>query len=273
VRVAYLGPAGTFGEEAARRYAPAAELIACPSHAAVAKAVDSGGADLGVMAIENSINGSVAETLDILIHETTLQIQSELLVPIEHSLVAKPGAEIDGVSVIYSHTQALGQCREFLEGHFPSARLEAALSTAQAVELAVAHEGAAAIANARAATLYGAEVLTPAIQDRPNNATRFVIIGGGQPGPSGHDRTSIAFQFDDDRAGLLTDAMTELSSRGINCTKMESRPTRATFGEYIFLVDFEGHAQDRACASALIALRAMTSELKIFGSYPRAAEG
>ena len=272
MRVAYLGPAGTFGEEAARRYAPAAKLIACPSHAAVAKAVDSGSADLGVMAIENSINGSVAETLDILIHETTLQIQSELLVPIEHSLVAKPGTEIDGVSVIYSHTQALGQCREFLEGHFPNARLEAALSTAQAVELAVAHEGAA-IANARAAALYGAAVLTPAIQDRANNATRFVVIGGGQPGPSGRDRTSIAFQFDDDRDGLLTAAMTELSSRGINCTKMESRPTRATFGEYIFLVDFEGHAQDRACASALTALRAMTSELKIFGSYPRAAEG
>lgn len=271
MKVAYLGPAGTFGEEAARQFAPDAELVACPSHAAVAKTVESGGAALGVMAIENSINGSVAETLDILIHETLLQIQHELLVPIEHNLVAKPGVAIDAVAVIYSHTQALGQCREYLEGHFPDARLEAALSTAQAVELAIAHADAAAIANARAAALYGAEVLAKGIQDRANNATRFVVIGEGQPAASGRDRTSIAFQFDDDRAGLLTAAMTEFSDRRINCTKMESRPTRATFGEYIFLVDFEGHADDAACADALTALRAMTSELKIFGSYPRAA--
>ncbi len=268
--LAYLGPPGTFGEEAARRRAPMGELLPCPSHAAVARAVESGAARGGVMAIENSLNGSVAETLDILIRETSLQIQRELLVPVVHNLVAAPGTASDTITLIYSHPQALGQCRAFLEECYPRAQMEAALSTAQAVGLARARAGAAAIANARAAMLYGAETLAEGIQDQDGNVTRFVVIGAGQPAPTGRDRTSIAFEFTDDRAGLLTAALTEFSSRGINCTKMESRPTRDTFGEYVFLIDFEGHARDPECAAALEALRAMTSRLKVFGSYPQA---
>ncbi len=272
VKVAYLGPPGTFGEEAARRYAPEAELLSCPSHAAVARAVESGAAGAGVMAIENSFNGSVGESLDILIHETALKIQAELVVPVVHNLVAAPGTNLGEIDLIYSHTQALGQCRAFVEGHCPEAQRAAALSTAEAVERALERPRAAAIATVRAAALYGAEVLAEGIQDQRNNATRFVIIGPGELGPSARDRTSIAFEFAGDRAGLLTAALAEFSSRGINCTKMESRPTRATFGEYIFLIDFEGHASDPMCAAALDGLRGMTTMLKVFGSYPQAGD-
>ena len=273
VKVAYLGPPGTFGEEAARRHAPGAELLPYPTHGAVARAVESGEAAAGLMAIENSLNGSVAETLDILIHDTVLKIEGELLVPVVHNLLVAPGTTLDAIERVYSHPQALAQCRAFLEGHCPDAQRAAALSTAQAVEIAVAEPGAAAIATLRAAELFGAEVLAEAIQDQDSNATRFVVIGTHEPEPSGRDRTSIAFEFAGDRAGLLTAALAEFSSRGINCTKMESRPTRATFGEYIFLIDFEGHHLDPACASALDGLRSMTTMLKVFGSYPRAGNG
>ena len=127
-RLAFLGPPGTWGELAAMKFDPNAELLPFPSHAAVAVAVESGMADAGVVAIENSINGSVQETLDILIHETSLKIQAELLLPIEHNLVAPPGTRADQVKVIFSHPQALGQCRKFLERCFPKAQAEAALS-------------------------------------------------------------------------------------------------------------------------------------------------
>ena len=268
--VAFLGPPGTFGEEAARRSFPGAELLPCPTHGAVARAVEAGEAGTGVMAIENLLSGSVPETLDILIHETALKIQGEVLVPVVHNLVAAPGAAIDEIELIYSHPQALGQCRAFLDRHCPGAQRAAALSTAQAVELAVARPGAAAIATLRAAEIYGGGVLAEGIQDQDNNATRFVVVGRHEPEPSGRDRTSIAFEFAGDSPGLLTAALTEFSSRGINCTKMESRPTRATFGEYIFLIDFEGHYRDAECAAALDGLHGMTSMLKVFGSYPQA---
>lgn len=269
-RLAYLGPAGTFGEEAARRFAPGASLIPFPSHAAVAAAVESGLADLGVVAIENAINGSVAETLDILIHETTLQIQAEVVLPIEHNLVAKPGTAADAVKVIYSHTQALGQCRRFLERCFPRAQMEAALSTSEAVELAMRRDGdAAAISTRRAAELYGAEVLATGIGDSANNVTRFLILGRGRPAATGRDRTSIAFTFAEDRPGSLAGVLNAFAAANINCTKIESRPTKATFGEYVFLIDFEGHVDDPRIRTLLAEVGPLCSELKVFGSYPR----
>jgi prephenate dehydratase len=270
MKVAYLGPPGTFGEEAARRYAPDGELVPRPSHAAVAAAVDAGEADAGVMAIENSLSGSVAETLDILIHDTSLQIQQELVLPIEHNLVVKPGTKPGAIRVIYSHPQAFGQCRQFLEARFPDAVPEAALSTSQAVELAMARPGdAAAISTLRAAELHGAEVIARGIQDSRVNVTRFVVIGHGRTHSTGRDRTSIAFAFDDDRPGLVASVMTEFAKRGINCSKFESRPTRETFGEYVFLIDFEGHQDDPICREVLDAVRPMCATLKVFGSYPR----
>lgn len=270
MRLAYLGPPGTFGEEAARQYAPGAEHLPFPSHAAVAAAVESGMADAGLVAIENSLSGSVAETLDILIHDTTLQIQSELVLPIEHNLVAAPGTRADHVKVIYSHPQAFGQCRKFLERCFPRAQHEAALSTVEAVELALRRNSdAAAIGTVRAAELAGAEILARGIQDNANNVTRFLVLGSEKTAPTGRDRTSIAFTFAEDRPGSLASVLNVFASRGINCTKIESRPTREIFGEYVFLIDFEGHQDDPRARTVLNEVRALTQELKVFGSYPR----
>jgi prephenate dehydratase len=271
MRVAYLGPPGTFGEEAAMRFAPEGELVPFPSHAAVAAAVESGAAEYGVVAIENSLSGSVAETLDVLIHDTALQIQRELVVPIVHNLVVKPGTRAADVRVIYSHTQALGQVRKFLDAHFPAAQFEAVLSTADAVRETMrrATGDAAAISTERAANLYGAEILERAIQDSDSNVTRFLVLGRGTPQPTGNDRTSIAFWFRGDEPGMLARVLNEFAARGINCSKIESRPTREAFGEYVFLIDFEGHQDDPAGREVLAAVRPLCLTLKVFGSYPR----
>ena len=269
MRLAYLGPPGTFGEEAARAYAPTADGIPCPSHAAVAAAVESGAADFGVLAIENSLNGSVAETLDILIHDTTLRVQAELVLPVVHNLIVRPGTRPESIRVIYSHPHALGQCRRFLERLYPAVRLEAALSTAEAVAIAVERTDAAAIATTRAAELHGGEVLAASIQDTTDNVTRFIVLGRGSPPPSGRDRTSIAFTFAQDQPGSLSGVLAAFARRGMNCSKIESRPTKEVFGEYVFLVDFEGHEEDPGPKAALAEVRALTADLKVFGSYPR----
>jgi prephenate dehydratase len=275
MRVAYLGPPGTFGEEAALRYAPAgAELVPFASHAAVAAAAESGQAERAVLAIENSLNGSVAETLDILIHDASLAIQAELVVPVELALIVAPGTKESGVAIIYSHPQPLGQCRRFLERCYPGAQLEAALSTTGAVQLALQRPGeAAAIATERAAELYGGTVIARGIQDAAHNVTRFVVVGEGRPPPTGDDRTSSAFTFPEDRPGALASVLNVFAARGVNCTKIESRPTREAFGEYVFLVDFTGHRDDPVGRELLAAVRPLCAELKVFGSYPRWRKG
>lgn len=270
MKLAFLGPAGTFGEEAAVRYAPDAEFVMCASHAAVARAVESGLADQGMLAIENSINGSVAETLDIFIHQTRLQIQAELLLPIELHLIARPGTRDEDVQVVTSHPQPLGQCRQFLDGRFPGAQLEAALSTSAAVEAAMHREHVAAIGTRRAAELHGGVILASDIQDVANNVTRFVVVGDGDMAPTGHDRTSIAFTFAKDRPGSLAGVLNAFAEAAINCSKIESRPTRATLGEYVFLVDFDAHTSSPEGQAVIARIRPLCAELKIFGSYPRA---
>ena len=269
MKLACLGPAGTFGEEAARKYAPEAELVLCPSHAAVASAVETGQADCGIVAVENSLSGSVAETLDILIHDTKLQIQAELVLPVVHNLIVRPGVRPNQVRVIFSHPAAPGQCRRFIESQFANAQIEAALSTAEAVERTMQRDDSAAIANLRAAELYGAEVIARGIQDTDNNVTRFVVLGREKVAPTGRDRTSIAFTFPEDRPGALASVLVEFASRGINCSKIESRPTREAFGEYVFLIDFEGHTADPKFADVIDTIRPLCADLKVFGSYPR----
>jgi prephenate dehydratase len=269
MRVAYLGPPGTFGEQAAIRYAPEAERLPFPSHSGVAAAVQAGMADAGVLAVENSVEGSVAESIDLLVHDTELRVRDELVLPIEQCLIASPGRQTAEIAVIYSHTNALGQCRGFLERCFPKARLEPALSTTAAVEEALKREDAAAIASARAAEVLGGAVLTRGIQDRRNNATRFLIVGAGDAAPSGDDKTSLAFTTHHDRPGSLVGVLQEFAARGINLTKIESRPSRDALGVYVFLCDFQGHRADPAIAEALAAVGDKTQTLRIIGSYPR----
>ena len=268
-RIAYLGPPGTFTEEAALLYDPSAQLLPFASVAAVAAAVDSGMAEEGVVAIENSIEGSVTDTLDILIHESRLSIRWELVLPIEHYLLVRPGMQAADVKVLLSHPQALGQCRRFVERCFAKAEVVAALSTTAAVEEMLARENAAAIATRRAAAIYGAEILARNIQDRSDNLTRFVVLAETDHPATGDDKTSLAFSFADDRPGLLVAVMQEFSTRNINLTKVESRPTKERLGEYIFLVDLAGHRSEAAVAEVLARVEAQASFFRIFGSYPR----
>lgn len=268
-RIAYLGPAGTFTEEAAMLHDSSAQLVPFPSIPAVAAAVDTGMTDEGVVAIENSIEGSVTDTLDLLIHETKVLIRRELVLPIVHHLLVRPGTPAHQIATIFSHPQALAQCRRFLERCFPKAYLASALSTAAAVEQMVGNDSpAAAIGTRRAAELYGAEILASGIQDQAANVTRFVVLAPTDHPPTGHDKTSLCFSFEEDRPGLLCGALQEFAQRNINLAKIESRPSRQSFGKYIFLVDLEGHRQDRLVAEALERVRAKTALFKIFGSYP-----
>ena len=269
-RIAFLGPSGTFSEEAALTYDPDGKLEPFPSIPAVAMAVASGITEEGVVPIENSLEGSVTYTLDILIQDDRLFIRRELVIPIEHCLLIPPATRTADIHTIYSHPQALAQCRDFLERCFPKAQLVASLSTVAAVEeMKASQTAAAAISPGRAAGLHGVDILARGIQDNSSNVTRFVVLAHTDHPPTGRDKTSLCFSFQDDRPGLLYSAMGEFARRNINLAKVESRPTKQSLGQYIFLIDCEGHREDPLVSEAIDTLRGQTSMLKIFGSYPR----
>lgn len=277
-RLAYFGPTGTYTEEAAIKYAAREEielsLTAMSTITAVYNAVQSGMADEGVVPIENSLEGSVPETLDVLVHsERPLYIRDEITIPIDHCLLVKPGTATNDVDAIYAHPQALGQCRGFIERCFPKARVEAALSNAAAVEEMMAVAGAAAIAPRRAADIYGADVLAQGIQDRTPNHTRFVVLAHSDHKPTGDDKTSIALAFETaDRPGVLVEALKRFAQRDINLSKIESRPSKEKLGTYIFLIDVDGHASEPKLAEAMEETRGICSFLRVLGSYPRHGE-
>jgi len=271
-KIAYLGPPGTFSEEAALVFDKTARLLPFPSIRAVANAValSVGGVEEGIVPIENSIEGAVPDTLDLLIHESGVMIKHELVWPIRQNLVAKPGININDVKVLYSIPHALGQCRDFVGLHFPKVTVVAALSTAAAVEeMMASSQPSAAIGTARAAEIYGAVILAKGIQDKASNETRFVILAKEDHAPTGHDKTSLCFAFSDDRPGVLVEVMQVFSQKGINLSKVESRPSKDILGRYIFLIDLDGHREDAIVKKALDEVRTKTSMLKIFGSYPR----
>jgi prephenate dehydratase len=274
-KLAFFGPPGTNTEEAALKYKEQSErkynFISMASITAVGTAVEAGMAEEGVVPIENSLEGSVAETLDLLIHvEKPLYIRHEIVLPIQHYLLARPGMTADSVKVITSMPQALAQCRGFIERCFPKARVEAALSTAAAVEEVMGRDDAAAIGTRRAAELYGAEILAEDVQDRNPNVTRFVVIGREDHARTGDDKTSVAFGFaTEDRPGLLVAALQEFAGRDINLSKIESRPSKERLGTYIFLVDIDGHRTDKPVSAALEHVEELCSFFRILGSYPR----
>ena len=269
-RVAYFGPAGTFTEEAALSYDATAQFIPFPTIPAVAAAVSTGMADEGVVPIENSIEGSVNDTLDLLIHESQTLIRQEIILPIEQCLLVKPGTATTAIEVIYSHPQALAQCRRFLERCFPRAQLVAALSTAAAVEeMMKSSVPSASVGPQRAAVLWGAQVLARGIQDHKSNLTRFVVLAATDHPPTGSDKTSFCFSFAEDKPGLLLSVLQEFANRNINLAKVESRPSKDSLGKYIFLIDLEGHRLDAVIAEALAQVQAKCDLFKIFGSYPK----
>ncbi len=272
LRLAYLGPPGTFSEEAALQYAPAAELVPVTTFAAVPEAITSGLADEGVIPIENSLQGSVTETVDALIESPGVAIKAELIIDVVQCLLARPGTAIEDIRVLYSLPQPLGQCRKFIETRLPGVQTAAALSTVAAVEEMMRQpEGAAAaaIGTRRAAQLYGAAVLADDIADAPNNQTRFVALAKEDHPPTGDDKTSIAFSVAHDRPGTLVGVLHEFADRGINLTKIESRPSKQELGIYVFLIDLQGHRTDPPVAEALQAVEKLSYFFRVFGSYPR----
>ena len=265
----YLGPAGSFTEEATAAFDPDVRREPFPSIPAVANAVEEGRVEGGVVPIENSIEGAVTFTLDLLIHGSGLSIFDEAVLPVHHNLLVRPGTRAQDVKVVYSHPQALAQCREYLEERLPAAEPVAALSTSAAVEGLSSEPGSAAIGTLRAAQIYGAEVLDREIEDSPNNETRFVVLSHRDHEPVGRDKTSVCFTFDQDAPGLLHSVLECVLTEGINMAKIESRPNKLQLGRYFFLLDLEGHRTDPGVARALEGIRSRVTTLKVLGSYPR----
>lgn len=271
--LAFLGPSGTYTEEAALLYDPTADLRPYPNISAVGQAVAADETDQGVAPIENSIEGSVNFTLDLLVSENSLYISHEIVIPIEHYLMGQPGTRLEEVQVVYSHPQALAQCRDYLERNFTNAVRSASLSTAQAVGDAMSSEApAAAIAPRRSAALYNAEILASGIQDVAANATRFVVLSKADHEPTGNDKTSLFFTFAEDLPGQLYAVMGEFARREINLAKIESRPTKQSLGQYVFFIDCDGHRRDPLMSEAIEAIRGKVSLLRVLGSYPKWAE-
>ena len=266
LRVAYLGPEYTYSHEAARmRFGSSAQFAAQPSIAAVFAALDTARADFGVVPVENSTEGSVTLTLDLLI-DTPLVIIGEVLLPIRHALMSRAG-DAAAIRVIYSHQQSLGQCRNYLAANFPHCRLEAAASNAAAAERAAGEPDAAAIASEAAAAPYGLRVVARNIQDSAQNTTRFLVIGSHPAGRSGADKTTALFAVRDE-VGALNQALNIFARNRINISKIESRPLRSRPWEYLFFVDLSGHRQDPGLKRALAALERKALFLKVLGSYP-----
>jgi prephenate dehydratase len=270
--VAFLGPRGTNSEDAALLYGGKdAQLAAFSSIPALTSAVETGLADVAVLPIENSIEGPVSTTLDLLIHETGLKVCHEVVVPIRHMLVTVPGAKLEDITTVISHPQALGQSRRFLERFLPKAEQVGWLSTAGAVQDVVETNDAtrAAIGPYRAHELYGGEVLARDIQDIRSNLTRFVVLGQDDASPTGNDKTMIGLTVKQNVPGILFKVLAPFAEHGIQLTKIESRPTKGWLGDYVFLIDFEGHRSDSTVAKVLESLKESTAELKVFGSFPR----
>jgi prephenate dehydratase len=275
--VGFLGPAGTFTEAALLTQPDLAghELRAMGSIPDVLIATSEGEIDYGFVAIENAIEGSVTLTTDTLAFDTDLLIQREVTMRVQLNLMARPGVELGDITRVVSIPVATAQCRHFLREKLPNVRTEAANSTAEAAK-AIAKSRSdtiAAIAPARSAELYGLTMLAEDIEDHPENKTRFVAVArDGIPAPTGHDKTSIVvFQRADVPGSLLT-ILQEFAARSINLSKLESRPTKQSLGDYCFLIDLEGHISDELVADALRSIHAKQARVKFLGSYPAAGD-
>ena len=269
-RISFLGPAGTYSEQAAQIWCEECDLVSVDSIPDVAKAVNDGLTDIGIVPIENSIEGGVTFTLDLLIHDSDLSICGEIVIPINHNLMSKNEINYIDIKTVYSHPQSLGQCRQFLASNLPNANLVASLSNSAAVEeMMKAPMNSAAISSDQAAKIYGAKILKKNVEDRPNNETRFIVLGKNDHPKTGNDKTSLCFEFQGDQPGILSESLTEFASRDINLVKIESRPNKKSLGRYVFLVDIEGHRTDEKVAKSIESLSSKVAMIKVLGSYPK----
>lgn len=265
LRVAYLGPEHTYTHEAARnRFGASASFVPEPSIAAVFQALENSRADYGVVPVENSTEGSVSLTLDLLI-DTPLCIIGEILLPIRHALMAR--ADARAFTRIVSHQQSLGQCRNYLAANYPHCELEAVASNSFAAQKAAQDAGYAAIASIAAARANGLGVIAENIQDVAQNTTRFLVLGRDAMARSGADKTGLVFALPE-RAGALHAALTLFARERINLTMIQSRPQREKPWAYVFFVDLQGHREDAKVRRALAALEKRALFLKVLGSYP-----
>lgn len=268
-QLGYLGPAGTYSEQVAATYCPPdCRLKPFSSIEQAIRATADGTLDLCIVPIENSLEGSVNSTLDMLAHEVDLYITAEMIWPIHHQLMVSP-YWTGQLEKIYSHRQALGQCRRFLEKNYPAANTVVTDSTSAAAQAALTNTASGAIGSKRAAELYGLKILSSSIQDQAVNHTRFVRLER----QARHDlfdpaKTSILCQLHHDRPGGLYELLGEFAKRNVNLSRIESRPAKTYLGTYLFFLDMTGHSQSRNIDETLASIRPYCTHYKYFGSYP-----
>lgn len=268
LNIAYFGPEATYTHMAAReRFGSSAAYVPKPGIADVFQEVGQGRVDYGVVPIENSTEGVVTHTLDMLV-EADVRICAEVFLEVHHFLLSRSGKAED-IRQIVSHPQALAQCRRWLTSNLPNVPVNEAPSTAQAAHMAASDAGLAAVASSLAKELYGLEIVEANIEDQTNNITRFLVIGGQTPSPSGEDKTSLVFSVKDE-VGVLHRMLDPFARNRINMTKIESRPLKQKPWEYLFFLDLEGHVQEPRIQRAIKKLEKSCLFMKILGSYPSA---
>jgi len=270
MKIAVLGPRGTYSELAALQHFENVDFLYCTTIDDVVRVVAEGAVDEGVVPVESLREGSVAEALDALAW-MDVKIKAELVMRITHALLGVKGAKIERITQVLSHSQALSQCREFLKNNLPKAELISMNSTAKAAEqvakLQLPHM--AVIGPVQLAELYGLDVIRDDIHGGEENLTRFFCLAKSDSKKTGKDKTSIVFYTERDRPGVLHEILGEFAKRNINLTKIESRPSKKALGDYLFFIDFEGHREDEVIKEALEEIKKKTAMLKILGSYPR----
>jgi chorismate mutase / prephenate dehydratase len=268
MKIAFLGPELTFTHQAAlKKFGSSLDYLSCDNISDVFLSVEKGEADYGVVPIENSTEGAVNHTLDMFV-DSNLLICSEVYLTIRENLLSR-NTDIKKIKVVYSHPNVFGQCRGWIEKNIPSAKLRDVASTSRAAEMAAKNKFSACIASELAAKKYGLKVLARSIEDSATNVTRFLVIGRCMSGISGLDKTSIMFSVKD-RPGVLHDTLNSFKKRGINLTKIESRPSKKKLWKYYFFVDMEGHHNTPKVKHALTELEKKCHFMKVLGSYSSA---
>lgn len=265
--IAILGPQGSFCEKAANQWNSLAELRHYDDIPDAVDALLRNEVDSSIVPIENSLEGSVTLTLDLLM-EHQLKIIGEVTVRIKHCLLSK--GDYNRIKIIMSHPQALSQCRKYIKTNFKNVEVRPVLSTSQAARLASESKETAAIASRESADIYGLSILDENIQDVNENVTRFIVIGKNTPPATGNDKTSIIIYLEKNRPGALYEILGEFADKDIDLTRIESRPTKKILGDYLFYIDLKGHIEEKAIKETLEKVKAKVGMLKIIGSYPAA---
>lgn len=269
VKVAYLGPEGTFTQQAAlKHFGHSAVVLPFPTIDDVFREVESGAVNYGVVPVENSTEGVVNHTLDNFLG-SNLKICGEVELRIHHNLLVSDVTSVGNISRIYSHSQSLAQCRKWLDAHYPKAERVAVSSNAEAAKRLKGEWNAAAIAGSLAAERYNLQVLAEKIEDQPDNSTRFLIIGTQSVPPSGVDKTSIVVSTRNE-PGALHNLLAPFHRYGVDLTRVETRPSRTGVWTYVFFIDFAGHVEDEAVSKVMQELPPRVADLKVLGSYPKA---